>query len=38
MSIKLWAYDPDKCDGDYCPGNCDCCSKRDEHEEEEDDE
>lgn len=27
MSVSLWAYDEDKCDGDYCPGNCDICRK-----------
>lgn len=29
MSAKLWAYDPEVCDGDFCPGNCDYCAKRD---------
>ena len=24
----IWAYDPDICDGDFCPQNCDYCSKR----------
>lgn len=28
----LWAYNPDVCDGDYCPMNCDHCYKRDEAE------
>ena len=23
----LWAYEPDICDGDFCPCNCDYCSK-----------
>jgi len=22
-------YDPDKCDGNFCPGDCDCCDKAD---------
>lgn len=28
MSVSKWAYEPSKCDGDYCPGDCDNCSKR----------
>lgn len=27
MSVSKWAYDPDYCDGDYCVGDCDLCSK-----------
>ena len=27
MSCSKWAYIPAKCDGDVCPGDCDCCSK-----------
>lgn len=27
MSVNMWAYDPDKCDNDYCPGCCYKCSK-----------
>ena len=27
MSIKMWSYEPEKCDGDYCPGRCDNCNK-----------
>lgn len=23
----MWAYDPEICDGDYCPMNCDNCQK-----------
>ena len=36
----LWAYEPEKCDGDFCPMNCDICGKKYddlEGEEEEDD-
>lgn len=37
----VWAYDPEICDGDYCPMNCDYCPKRhlveDKLAEEEDD-
>ena len=39
MAVRLWAYDPDICDGDFCPNDCEYCSKaynRDEKEEEED--
>ena len=25
----IWAYDPDICDGDFCPLNCDHCPKAD---------
>ena len=27
MSVSRWAYHPDTCDGDYCPGDCDICDK-----------
>lgn len=27
MSIKMWSYAPEKCDGDWCPGNCYACKK-----------
>lgn len=33
MSIKLWAYEPEKCDGDYCINNCDLCFKNEIDEE-----
>jgi len=36
----IWAYDPDICDGDYCPMNCDICPKRElvlEKQEDDDD-
>ena len=23
----LWSYDPEKCDGDFCPNDCDFCNK-----------
>ena len=29
MSVSKWAYSPDKCDGDFCVGDCDNCSKAD---------
>jgi hypothetical protein len=25
MSTSLYTYDPNKCDGHYCPGDCDEC-------------
>ena len=25
----IYAYNPDICDGDYCPMNCDICGKKD---------
>lgn len=30
MSTDKWAYDPEKCDGKECCGDCDLCSKKDE--------
>lgn len=27
MSVHRWAWIKEKCDGDYCPGNCDNCFK-----------
>ena len=32
MSVSKWAYSPEKCDGDYCPGDCDNCGKAEEEE------
>ena len=31
MSISLYAYDPDRCDGDYCKMDCTFCSKNPEY-------
>ena len=28
MSVSLWAYEPDKCDGGPCIGECDLCNKK----------
>ena len=38
MSCDKWAYSPEKCDGDYCPGDCDLCNKADEFDEDEEEE
>ena len=27
MSVSRWAYLPERCDGEACPGDCDLCSK-----------
>ena len=27
MSVSLWKYTPEMCDGDYCCGDCDYCGK-----------
>ena len=27
MSVSKWAYKPEVCDGDYCPGDCNHCIK-----------
>jgi hypothetical protein len=29
----MWAYNPEVCDGDFCPMNCDHCPKADDAEE-----
>ena len=34
MSVSKWAYTPEKCDGDYCYGDCDNCPKANEDEED----
>lgn len=36
MSGSRWRYSPEKCDGDFCPGECDNCPKCWEDAEEED--
>ena len=38
MSVRLWYYNPDICDGDFCPNNCDNCYKRYQETTEEEDE
>lgn len=38
MSVSKWDYIPEKCDGDYCPGDCDNCSKANEDEREDNEE
>ena len=30
---NIWAYNPDVCDGDFCPMNCDHCPKREQAQE-----
>ena len=35
MSTSKWAYDPRRCDGQPCPGDCDHCTRWQEDEEEE---
>lgn len=32
MSVSKWAYKPEKCDGDFCPGDCDHCGKADDED------
>ena len=36
MSVSRWAYDPNKCEGQMCCGNCDKCALKDEDEENDD--
>jgi hypothetical protein len=31
MSVSKWAYIPEKCDGDFCPGDCDYCGKAEDN-------
>ena len=38
MSVSKWAYIPSRCDGEPCPGDCDCCSKTEENVAEMEDE
>lgn len=33
MSVSKWAYDPDICDGDFCPRDCDDCPKKEDEDE-----
>ena len=28
MSVSKWAYEPEKCDGTPCPGDCDECDDK----------
>ena len=30
MSVSLWRYDPEKCDGKPCCGDCDLCKEEDD--------
>jgi len=32
MSCSKWAYEPETCDGEPCPGDCDLCGKAQENE------
>ena len=32
MSCSKWAYEPEYCDGEPCPGDCDLCGKAQENE------
>lgn len=32
MSCSKWAYEPEKCDGQMCVGDCDFCDKAEESE------
>lgn len=34
MSMRLWAYEPEKCDGNICPNECDRCPKAKEPKDE----
>lgn len=34
MSVDKWAYSSDKCEGQYCCGDCDFCKLANEYDEE----
>lgn len=36
MAGELWRYSPEKCEGDYCPKDCDRCDRGDWGEDDED--
>ena len=36
MSVSMWSYRPEVCDGGGCPGDCDLCDKPKNMEEEDD--
>lgn len=38
MSTSKWAYDPERCDGHYCCGDCDNCMLDDLMDEDEQEE
>ena len=38
MSVDKWAYNPEKCDGAGCVGDCDLCPKANEPAEADEDE
>lgn len=37
MSVSMWSYRPEVCDGGGCPGDCDLCDKPKNMEDEPDD-
>ena len=34
MSVSKWAYEPEKCDGHCCTGDCDLCPLKDEEDDD----
>ena len=36
MSVSMWSYCPEVCDGGGCPGDCDLCDKPKNMEDEDD--
>ena len=38
MSCSKWAYKPEMCDGQICPGDCDLCHLWEEYGEDDDEE
>lgn len=37
MSVSMWSYRPEVCDGGGCPGDCDLCDKPKNMEDEDED-
>lgn len=37
MSVSRWNYDPARCDGHYCPGDCWWCHYSPDHDSDVDD-
>ena len=36
MSVSKWGYEPWKCEGEFCPGDCDVCYKGEWQRDDED--
>ena len=36
MSVFRWSYSEEKCEGDFCCGDCDYCPKKGDDQDEDD--